>query len=80
MAKTHRGKGLITAVKGGRAKCPVCGRTGVKVVYEIQHKEKTIKICKNCKASIASGKKSAQADAYVATIPAPAPAAPAAQG
>jgi hypothetical protein len=78
MAKTHRGKGLITLTKNGRATCPVCGRTGVKVVYEIQYKEKTIKICKNCKASLANGKKTGEADAYVATIPAAAPAAPAA--
>jgi len=80
MAKTHRGKGLITVTKGGRATCPVCGRTGVKVVYEIQHKEKTIKICKNCKASLANGKKTAEADAYVQSLPAEAPAAAPAQG
>jgi hypothetical protein len=74
MAKTHRGKGLITLPKGGRAACPVCKRTGVKVVYEIQYKEKTIKICKTCKASLANGRKTAEADAYVQSLPAAAPA------
>ena len=74
MSKAHRGKGLITLHKGGRATCPVCSRTGVKVVYEIQYKEKAIKICKNCKASLANGKKTGEADAYVQSLPAPAPA------
>jgi len=34
MSKAHRGKGLRELPKSGRGTCPVCGRTGVKVIYE----------------------------------------------
>jgi len=36
MAKGHRGKGLKSQVKGGRTICPVCKRTGIKVVFEFK--------------------------------------------
>lgn len=65
MGKTHRGKGLKDQKRGGRSECPVCKRTAVKVVYEVTVKEKTIKVCKTCKASIASGKKLKEAEALV---------------
>ncbi len=57
MAKTHRGKGLKTLIKQGRDTCPICKRTGVKVVYEITENEKTIKVCKTCKATLANKNK-----------------------
>ncbi len=65
MAKTHRGKGLRTVASHGRDTCPVCKRTAVKVVYEVTVKEKTIKVCKTCKAALAHGKFQAAAEALV---------------
>lgn len=67
MAKTHRGKGLRTVVRQGRDTCPICKRTAVKVVYETTIKEKTIKVCKTCKAALGHGKFQAEADALVST-------------
>ena len=78
VGKTHRGKGLKDQKRGGRTECPICKRTAVKVVYEVTVKEKTIKVCKTCKASLANGKKQKEADgvaAAVASAPAAAPAA-----
>jgi ribosome-binding protein aMBF1 (putative translation factor) len=65
MAKSHRGKGLRGQFRQGRGVCPVCARTAVKVVYEVQVKEKTLKVCKICKAAIGHGKKLPQAEALV---------------
>jgi predicted RNA-binding Zn-ribbon protein involved in translation (DUF1610 family) len=59
MGKTHRGKGLKDQARHGRGVCPVCGRTAVKVVYEAQIKDKTVKVCKTCKATLSHGKKGA---------------------
>jgi len=56
MSKAHRGKGLVETAAHGRGICPVCNRTGVKVVYEQEIEGKKQKICKNCKATIANKK------------------------
>ena len=75
MSKGHRGKGINSLVKHGRATCPVCKRTAVKVLYEVTIKEKTVKVCKTCKAALANGKFKKEADALVsATEPAAATA------
>ncbi len=68
MSKAHRGKGIRELAAHGRGICPVCGSTGVKVLYEAG--EQKIKVCKPCRAAIKHGKKSA---------PVPAPAEPAAE-
>ncbi len=65
MGKTHRGKGLAEQQRQGRGECPVCKRTGVKVVFEAQIKDKTIKVCKTCKAAIGHGKMQKEAEALV---------------
>ncbi len=65
MAKTHRGKGLKSQPSHGRSECPVCKRTAVKAIYEVTVKEKTIKVCKTCKASIAHGKLQKEVEALV---------------
>jgi hypothetical protein len=65
MGKTHRGKGLKEQVRNGRAQCPVCKREAVKVVYETQIKDKTVKVCKTCKAAIANGKYQKELEALV---------------
>ncbi len=75
MAKTHRGKVLREQVRHGRGVCPICKRTAVKVLYETQVKEKTIKVCKTCKAALSHGKMQKEVEALV---PGAAPAAPAA--
>ncbi len=72
MAKGHRGKGLRSQVRHGRGICPICKRTAVKVVYEAQVKDKTIKVCKTCKAALSHGKYQQEAEAVAAAAPAPA--------
>ncbi|MCL2294690.1 MAG: hypothetical protein FWC36_07490 [Spirochaetes bacterium] len=56
MSKAHRGSGLAGKPNGGRGLCPVCKRTGIKIVYEYESEGKKFKICKTCKAAIANGK------------------------
>lgn len=57
MSKAHRGAGIRTQIKSGRGTCPVCKKTGIKTVYEVAAGDKKVKICKQCKAALASGKK-----------------------
>ncbi|TWE00690.1 hypothetical protein FB545_3039 [Peribacillus frigoritolerans] len=50
MAKRNRGKSISYLPSNGRGKCPLCERTGVKLLYP--HKtetSQTIKVCKNCR-------------------------------
>ncbi len=57
MSKAHRGSGIRDKVRSGRGTCPVCKRTGVKLLYTYEHKEKKLEICKICKTAIANNKK-----------------------
>lgn len=50
MAKNNRGKTLLSLPAHGRGQCPNCKRTGVKLLYEVKVDDKTVKICKVCKA------------------------------
>ena len=52
-------------MRQGRSLCPVCKRAAVKVVYEAQVKDKTIKVCKTCKAAISHGKMQKEVEALV---------------
>lgn len=63
MSKAHRGFGILELVSKGRGTCPVCKRSGIKLLYEQEINEKKVQICKQCKAAIAHGKK---ADAIAA--------------
>jgi len=45
MSKAHRGKGLRATPNHGRGTCPICKRSGVKIVYEVN---KTM-VCKICR-------------------------------
>jgi len=56
MSKAHRGKGIRELAAHGRGTCPVCGATGIKILYEAG--EQKVKVCKPCKAAIKHGKKS----------------------
>jgi len=58
MAKPHRGKGIRELFARGRGTCPVCGATGIKILYEQEAGGQKIKVCKPCKAAIKHGKKS----------------------
>jgi len=53
MAKNFRGKGIKNLPNHGRAECPVCHRTAVKVLHDVKAGDKTVKVCKYCKASAA---------------------------
>jgi len=57
MSKAHRGTGVRELVKSGRGACPVCRRTGIKVLYENEVNEKKIMVCKECNKAIAHGNK-----------------------
>jgi hypothetical protein len=59
MSKAHRGKGLRETIARGLGTCPVCKRVGVKVLYEQEIDGQKVKICKNCKATLANKKKAA---------------------
>ncbi len=56
MAKTHRGKGTVEYANRGRGECPVCKRTALKAIYDIEAGEKKLKVCKQCKAGVKNGK------------------------
>jgi RNA polymerase subunit RPABC4/transcription elongation factor Spt4 len=58
MSKAHRGKGIRELFARGRGVCPVCGTSGIKLLYEQEAGDKKIKVCKPCKAAIKHGKKS----------------------
>ncbi|MCL2479283.1 MAG: hypothetical protein FWF22_07265 [Treponema sp.] len=58
MSKPNRGKSIRTMAYRGRGECPVCKRTGVRVLFEQQAGDKKVKICKICRAAIKHGKKS----------------------
>ena len=59
---------MASLVRQGRDVCPVCKRTAIKVVFEVTVKEKTIKVCKTCKAAIGHGKMQKEAEALVPAI------------
>ena len=57
MSKAHRGHGIDELIRKGRGKCPVCRRTGIKLLYEVEVSEKKLEVCKQCKSALAHGKK-----------------------
>lgn len=56
MSKAHRGKGTVEYANRGRANCPVCKRTAIKALYEVEVGEKKVTVCKQCKAGLKHGK------------------------
>jgi hypothetical protein len=57
MSKARRGKGTYELFARGRGDCPVCKRTGIKLLYEYEIKGNKVKICKICNAKIKHAKK-----------------------
>ncbi len=52
MSKAHRGQPLKQELPGsGRGNCPICKRSGIKLLYEHEVEEKKINICKQCHAT-----------------------------
>ncbi len=58
MSKAHRGKGIRGEQNRGRGVCPVCNKTGVKVLYEQEVNGTKSMICKICRAAIKNKKAS----------------------
>jgi hypothetical protein len=56
MSKAHRGSGLREMVKRGRGECPVCKKTGIKVLYEREVEGAKTKVCKRCNATLSKKK------------------------
>jgi hypothetical protein len=56
MSKANRGSGIRELVKSGRGRCPLCNRTGIKLMYEVEKNEKKIKVCKECNKAVTHGK------------------------
>ncbi|MBN2443693.1 MAG: hypothetical protein JXJ04_20195 [Spirochaetales bacterium] len=52
MSKNSRGKGIIEKYKRGRGICPICKRTGVKVIKEKEIDKQKVEICKICVATL----------------------------
>jgi len=65
VSKAHRGKGIRAEQNRGRGTCPVCNKTGVKVLYEQEINGAKTKICKICRANM-KNKKAAEAAAQKA--------------
>lgn len=54
MAKPHRGKTLRKLPARGRGTCPVCGRTGVKLLYPLMMNGAATSVCKRCRSRSAN--------------------------
>ena len=52
MSKNHRGTGLRSLPSRGRDECPVCHKTGIKVLYEVEIDGQKVKVCKFCNAAM----------------------------
>jgi hypothetical protein len=61
MSKNHRGKGIKEKPRSGRGTCPVCKRTGVKVIYEREIDKVKTNICKICNSVLSKKVKAAEA-------------------
>lgn len=71
MAKNHRGTGVRTMPSRGRGECPVCKKTGIKAIYEVEIDGNKVMVCKFCSAALKNkARKAARAQKAVAT-PAP---------
>jgi hypothetical protein len=66
MSKAHRGKGIRELFARGRGTCPVCGATGIKILYEQEAGGQKVKVCKPCRAAIKHGKKAVPVQAQEA--------------
>ena len=71
MSKNHRGTGLRSLPSHGRDECPVCHKTNIKVLYEVEIDGQKVKVCKFCNAAMKNkARKEAPAKEPVAAAPA----------
>ncbi|MCG8453802.1 MAG: hypothetical protein MI717_11545 [Spirochaetales bacterium] len=57
MSKAHRGRTLKQETPGsGRGQCPICKRSGIKLLFEMEVDEKKLVLCKQCNAAVKAGK------------------------
>lgn len=56
MSKSHRGTGIRPEVNHGKGECPICKRTDIKVLYEVELDGAKTKVCKQCNAHIKNSK------------------------
>lgn len=71
MSKNHRGTGLRSLPSHGRDECPVCHKTNIKVLYEVEIDGQKVKVCKFCNAAMKNkARKEVPAKEPVAAAPA----------
>ena len=51
MSKAHRGKGIRKTLTLSRSECPKCGRSGVKLIYQVNEGDAQLNVCKPCFAT-----------------------------
>lgn len=57
MSKAHRGRTLKAESPGSaRGNCPLCKRSGIKLLYELEIGEKKHFVCKQCNAAFKVGR------------------------
>ena len=57
MSKAHRGRPLKEENPGsGRGNCPLCKRSGIKLLYTYEVDDKKLVICKQCNSAVKAGK------------------------
>ena len=57
MSKAHRGRPLKEETPGsGRGTCPLCKRSGIKLLYTYEADEKKLVLCKQCNTAVKAGK------------------------
>jgi ribosome-binding protein aMBF1 (putative translation factor) len=52
MSKNHRGTGLRSLPANGRGICPICKKSDIKVIYEVEVDGQKVKVCKYCNAAL----------------------------
>lgn len=60
MSKAHRGSGIRELKRRGRGKCPVTGKTGVKLLYEYELDGEKVMVSKAAKATLTNRKRAAE--------------------
>jgi len=69
MSKNHRGTGLRALPAHGRGVCPICKKSDIKVIYEVDIDGQKVKVCKYCNAALKNkAKKAAPAKAANAAV------------
>jgi ribosome-binding protein aMBF1 (putative translation factor) len=59
MSKNHRGTGLRALPEHGRGVCPICKKSDIKVIYEVEVDGQKVKVCKYCNAALKNKAKKA---------------------